>query len=45
MTSVAQKIIWPFNWLAAVAANSLLTLLAAGDSVDRAKRSGLGFGR
>lgn len=45
MTSLAQKIIRPFNWLVAVAANALLTLLAAGDSVDRAKKSGLGFGR
>ena len=45
MTFLAQEMIRPFNWLAAVAANALLTLLAAVDSVDRAKRSGLGFGR
>ncbi len=45
MTSLTQKIIRPFNWLAAVAANALLTLFAVGDSVDLAVSYGFGVGR
>ena len=45
MTSLAQKIIRPLNWLTAVAANALLTLLAAGDSVPLALSCGFGVVR
>ncbi len=45
MTSLAQKIIRPFNWLAAPPANALLTFLAVEDSVAFALSCGFGVGR
>ena len=45
MTSLAQEIIRPLNWLAAPPANALLTLFAVGNSVDLAVSCGFGDGR